>query len=217
MGNVFLSGGGNGVFAALEIFENQTKEQLNELIATVDDAIAQLDVVREMAQTCTENTEQVIACNQNVNAKYSEMVTMYESARAELEQIKSAALQAIESAEDSAIEHITDAKDDVLDYVVDKIESTRDSVLAIALQIKQRADEIKESAEQLAEVFGNKNLQFRIVNTFNVLIPDEWIEEMEYKRGVTIKDENGDELLADFVSEQGEVLCDTTSVKWKNV
>lgn len=217
MGNVFFSGGGNGVFAALEVFENQTTQTLNQIIATAEDAIAQLDVVREMAATCTENTEQVIACNQNVNTKYDEMVIMYESARAELEQIKSAALQAIESAEDSAIEHITDAKDDVLDYVVDKIESTRDSVLAIALQIKQRADEIKESAEQLAEVFGNKNLQFRIVNTFNVLIPDEWVEEMEYKRGVTLKDDNGDELLADFISEQGEVLCDSTSVKWKNV
>lgn len=71
MGNVFLSGGGNGIFTALEVFENQTKETLNRIIAAADDAISQLDVVREMAQTCTENTEQVIACNQNVNTKYN--------------------------------------------------------------------------------------------------------------------------------------------------
>lgn len=216
MGNVFLSGGGNGIFTALEVFENQTTETLNRIIAAADDAISQLDVVREMAQTCTENTEQVIACNQNVNTKYNEIVTMYAAARAELEQIKAAAIAAIETAEDSAVEHVQNEKDNVLDYVVDRIESTRDSVLALALQIKQCADNVKEAAEELGKVFGNKNLQFRVVNTFNVLIPDEWVEEMEYKRGVTLKDENGDELLADFVSEEGEVLCDTTSVKWKN-
>ena len=217
MGNVFFSGGGNGVFAALEVFENQTTQTLNRIIATAEDAISQLDVVREMAETCTRNTEQVIACNENVNAKYNEMVSMYDSARAELETIKSAALLAIETAENSAVEHIQNAKDGVLEYVLDKIETTRDSVLAIAMQAKEYAEQAKESAEEIAEIFGNKNLQFKIVNTFDVEIPEEWIEEMEYKRGVTLKDENGDELLADFVSEEGEVLCDTTSVKWKNV